>query len=129
MFDQTWKWAGKYRTSEKNIGVQHYLIRESLAQLLDDVRYWMDHQTYAADEIAVRLHHRLVSIHCFPNGNGRHARLMADVLAQRQDVPFFTWGGATLNLARQGEVRLRYIQALQEADKNNIQPLLVFARS
>jgi Fic-DOC domain mobile mystery protein B len=129
MFDQTWKWAGKYRTSEKNIGVQHYLIRESLAQLLDDVRYWIDHQTYAADEIAVRLHHRLVSIHCFPNGNGRHARLIADVLAQRQDVPFFTWGGATHNLARQGEVRLRYIRALQEADRNNIQPLLVFARS
>src|ERR1700676_3342185 len=96
MFDQTWKWAGVYRTTEKNIGVPHHEIRESLATLLGDARYWLEHGTYVPDELAVRFHHRLVSIHPFANGNGRHARLTADVLALRQDRPVFTWGGADL---------------------------------
>jgi Fic-DOC domain mobile mystery protein B len=127
MFDQTWKWAGIYRTTEKNLGIAHYLIRDALGALLGDTRYWLEHQTFPADEIAVRFHHRLVSIHPFANGNGRHARLMADVLARRQDESVFTWGGA--DILAQGDFRRRYINALQAADKNNIEPLLAFARS
>jgi Fic-DOC domain mobile mystery protein B len=127
MFDQTWKWAGKYRTSEKNIGIDHHLLRESLAVLLGDVRYWLEHGTYTPDEIAVRFHHRLVSIHPFPNGNGRHARLIADVVIRRQDWPVFTWGGA--DIVRTGDPRHAYIEGLRAADKNDIQPLLIFARS
>ena len=127
MFDQTWRWAGAYRTTEKNMGVPHHEIRESLAALLGDARYWLEHETYAPDELAVRFHHRLVFIHPFANGNGRHARLMADVLAQRQDRPVFTWGGA--DLVRAGDFRQRYIDALRAADANDIGPLLVFARS
>lgn len=127
MFDQTWKWAGLYRTTEKNIGIPHLQIRESLGALLGDARYWLEHQTFSADEIAVRFHHRLVSIHPFANGNGRHARLMADVLARRQDRPVFTWGRA--DIGSQGDLRRRYIEALQAADKNDIEPLLAFARS
>ncbi len=80
MFDQTWKWAGTYRTTEKNIGIPHYQIRESLSVLLGDARYWMEHQTFQRDEIAIRFHHRLVAIHPFANGNGRHARLNPDFL-------------------------------------------------
>lgn len=127
MFDETWKWAGTYRTSEKNIGVPHHEIRDRLAGLIGDARYWLEHKTHAADELAIRFHHRLVLIHCFANGNGRHARLMADVLAQRQDRPVFTWGGA--NLVSSGDFRRRYIDALQAADAQDIQPLLKFARS
>ena len=127
MFDQTWKWAGTYRTTEKNIGVPHHEIRDRLAALLGDARYWREQGTYAPDELAVRFHHRLVFIHPFANGNGRHARLMADVLAQRQDRPIFTWGGA--DLARAGDFRRRYIDALRAADANDIAPLLAFARS
>jgi len=127
MFDQTWKWAGIYRTTEKNIGIAHYRIREALGVLLGDARYWLEHQTFPPDEIAVRFHHRLVSIHPFANGSGRHARLMADVLARRQARPLFTWGGA--DIVRQGDFRRRYIDALQAADRNDIQPLLAFARS
>jgi Fic-DOC domain mobile mystery protein B len=127
MFDQTWKWAGTYRTTEKNIGVPHHEIRDRLAALLGDARYWLEHGTYAADELAVRFHHRLVSIHPFANGNGRHARLVADVLAQRQNRAVFTWGGA--NLVRAGDFRRRYIDALQAADAHDIGPLLAFARS
>jgi Fic-DOC domain mobile mystery protein B len=127
MFDQTWKWAGLYRTTEKNIGIPHHQIRDALGALLGDARYWLEHHTFPADEMAVRFHHRLVSIHPFANGNGRHARLMADVLVRMQDGPVFTWGGA--DIVAQGDFRRRYIDALQAADKNNIEPLLMFARS
>lgn len=127
MFDQTWKWAGTYRTTEKNIGIPHYQIRESLAGLLGDAHYWVEHRTYEPDELAVRFHHRLVWIHPFANGNGRHARLMADVLAQRQGRPVFTWGGT--DIVKAGDFRRNYIDSLRAADKNDIQPLLVFARS
>ncbi len=127
MFDQTWRWAGVYRTTEKKIGVPHHEIRERLAALLGDARYWVEHGTYPPDELAVRFHHRLVLIHPFANGNGRHARLIADVLAQREGGSVFTWGGA--NLVRGGDFRRRYIDALQAADAGDIGPLLAFARS
>lgn len=127
MFDQTWKWAGRYRTSEKNIGIAYYQIREALVALLGDVRYWIEHATFEPDELAIRFHHRLVLIHPFANGNGRHARLMADVFLERQGIPVFTWGGA--DIARAGDFRRGYIDALRAADKNDIKPLLVFARS
>jgi Fic-DOC domain mobile mystery protein B len=127
MFDQTWKWAGKYRNSEKNIGVPPWQIRDGLGALLGDAHFWVERQTYATDEIAIRFHHRLVLIHPFPNGNGRHARLMADVLAKRQGEPIFTWGG--VDIAKAGDFRKRYIEALQAADKGEIRSLLEFARS
>jgi len=127
MFDQTWKWAGACRSTEKNIGIAHYQIRDALGALLGDARYWLEHKTLPSDEIAVRFHHRLVSIHPFANGNGRHARLMADVLARTQDRPVFTWGGA--DIVQPGDFRRRYIDALQAADKHDINPLLAFARS
>lgn len=127
MFDQTWKWAGLYRTTEKNPGIPHFQIREALAALLGDARYWLEHRTFPPDEIAIRFHHRLVSIHPFANGNGRHARLMADVLARMQNRPVFTWGGA--DIVQPGDFRRRYLDALRAADKNDIGPLLAFARS
>ncbi len=127
MFDQTWKWAGLYRATEKNIGIPHYAIREALAALLGDARYWLDHRTFPPDEIAIRFHHRLVFIHPFANGNGRHGRLMADVLARRQGMPVFTWGGA--DIVQHGDFRRRYIDALRAADQKDIKPLLTFARS
>jgi Fic-DOC domain mobile mystery protein B len=135
MFDQTWKWAGRYRTTEKNIGIPHHQIRDALAVLLADVRFWLEHQTYSPEECAIRFHHRLVAIHCFPNGNGRHARLIADVLMQKLGLPVFTWGGAEgtkaaeKDIAHRGDIRLHYLQALRAADAHDIHPLLLFARS
>jgi Fic-DOC domain mobile mystery protein B len=127
MFDQTWKWAGTYRTTGKNIGIPHYQIREALAILLGDARYWVEHQTFEPNELAIRFHHRLVWIHPFANGNGRHARLMTDVIVRKQGRPVFTWGGA--DIMRAGDFRRSYIDALRAADKNDIRPLLAFARS
>ena len=127
MLGDVWRWAGKVRTSERNLGIPYYEIPVAVRQLLDDAKAWIEHGSYPPDEIAVRFHHRLVQIHPFPNGNGRHARLMADVLAQRQDRAVFTWGGT--DLVRAGDFRRRYIDALQAADAHDIGPLLEFART
>ena len=98
-----------------------------MAILFDDVRYWVENGTYEPDEAAVRLHHRLVAIHPFPNGNGRHARLMADLLIERLGGEPFSWGGDSL--ADVGALRAAYIAALRAADGHDMGPLIAFARS
>jgi len=127
MFGDVWRWAGTFRQTERNIGIEAHRIANDLGMMFDDVRYWVDHQTYPPDEIAVRLHHRLVAIHPFPNGNGRHARLMADLLIERLGGQPFTWGGGSLHDI--GELRRQYIDALRAADNHDISGLLNFARS
>lgn len=127
MFGNTWRWAGTYRGTEKNIGVTPHQIPEALYNLAADTEYWIENSTYPVDEIAARFHHRLVSILPFPNGNGRHARLAADVLLESLDVERFTWGSDNLN--RDGDARSRYLRALREADKGSIAVLLAFART
>lgn len=127
MFAETWRWAGQYRLTEKNIGVGVDQIRERLMALFGDVRYWMENKTYVPDELAVRFHHRLVLIHPFPNGNGRHARLIADILVMKLGDPVFTWGSASL--IEEGLARNQYLAATRLADNGDIQPLLLFARS
>ena len=132
MFGETWQWAGNFRKSDKNIGVDWLKVGVELKNLLDDVRYQVEHATYSPDEIAVRFHHRLVVIHPFPNGNGRHARMMADLLAARLGQPRFTWGSRSLtdaSLIGATDTRHRYIAALQAADARDYAPLLAFARS
>lgn len=126
MLGKVWRWAGKYRTTDRNIGVDRWQIEPDLRALLGDVRYWIEHKTFSPDEIAVRFHHRLVSIHPFPNGNGRHARLAADLLSVQLGIPRFTWGSA--NLVEAAETRRRYVAALRAADNHDIEPLLAFAR-
>jgi Fic-DOC domain mobile mystery protein B len=127
MFGTVWTWAGHYRTSQKNLGLDHWTIRPEIRTLLADSRVWLDKQSYPPDELAVRFHHRLVSIHPFANGNGRLSRLMADLLITDQGGHRFTWGQADLLAA--GEARTRYIQALRAADGQDIAPLVTFARS
>ena len=127
MFDQTWKWAGQYRRTDKNLGIPFHEIRESLAALFGDVRYWIGNQTYSPDETAIRFHHRLVAIHPFPNGNGRHGRLIADALVMKLGRPMFTWGST--NLIQPGESRASYLAALRSADNKDLKPLLAFARA
>jgi Fic-DOC domain mobile mystery protein B len=125
MFNRVW--AGVYRRTERNLGVVNYRIQPELRQIIDDAPYWVAHETYPPDELAVRLHHRLVFVHPFPNGNGRWSRLAADLQIVRQGSPRFTWGRA--NLQAGGDVRRTYIDALRAADEHNLTPLIVFARS
>jgi Fic-DOC domain mobile mystery protein B len=130
MYGEVWKWAGKFRNSEKNIGIHHSQIGIELKKLLDDAQFWIDYQTFTPDEIAIRFKHRLVSIHCFPNGNGRHSRLMADLIVEKIfGRPHFTWGHSHSHLSENNNARISYLQALKLADKNQFQPLIDFARS
>lgn len=126
MFGETWSWAGGYRTSDKNIGVEWQQVGVKLRDLLNDVQYQIEHATYTPDEIATRFHHRLVAIHPFPNGNGRHARMMADLLIQKFGQPRFSWGSKSLTEV--SETRARYIAALRAADGGDIELLLDFVR-
>ncbi|MEX1198314.1 MAG: mobile mystery protein B [Pseudohongiellaceae bacterium] len=127
MFGNVWRWAGKFRQSERNIGVQAYRISMDLRQLLEDCRYWVDHNTYEPDEIAARFSHRLVRIHPFPNGNGRHSRIAADLLLVSLGSERFSWGQA--NLVDANETRRRYIDALHTADRHDYGPFFEFVRS
>lgn len=127
MFGDVWRWAGKFRTSERNIGINHWEIPAALRSLLEDVKAWMEYDAYQPDEIAVRFHHRLVAIHPFANGNGRHARMMADLLIVELGGAPFSWGGRQLH--ETGELRRRYVDALQAADRHDLGPLMAFARS
>ena len=127
MFKDVWRWAGTYRESGKSIGVDPTQISAGLMQLNNDAQYWLKDNVYAPEEIAVRYHHQLVYIHPFPNGNGRHSRLMADVLHTKIGGNAFSWGSKTLTEAN--VTRHAYIEALRAADNYNIEPLLEFASS
>ena len=128
MYNEIWKWAGEFRRTNKNIGVDKHEIGIELKKLLDDASFWIGNSSFPADEVAVRFSHRIVSIHCFSNGNGRHSRLIADIMVSHMfKRPTFTWGSA--NLLSKGEARAAYLAALHQADQGNIAPLVAFARS
>ncbi|MQP25251.1 mobile mystery protein B [Flavobacterium sp. LMO8] len=128
MFGKVWKWAGEFRQSEKNIGVKWINIWTDLKVLLDDTSYWIDNDTFPPDEIAIRFKHRLVNIHCFPNGNGRHSRLMADIIVESIfEKEIFSWHSS--NMVKADEVRKEYIKSIRLADNGDIESLIKFART
>lgn len=128
MFSEVWGWAGTFRRSNKNIGVDKFSIEQELSKLMEDCKYWIANKVYPEDEIAIRYKFRMVSIHPFPNGNGRHSRICGDILvSQILKQPIFSWGGKRIEEA--GETRKNYLEALYKADQGDIGPLLKFARS
>jgi Fic-DOC domain mobile mystery protein B len=128
MYGSVWSWAGKFRKTDKNLGIDKWQIPVALNSLCADTLYWINNETYSPEEIAIRFKHRIVSIHCFSNGNGRHSRFMADIIIHKIfNLPMFTWG--TGDLVHHGDARSTYLTAVREADKNNFQPLMEFARS
>lgn len=128
MYGEVWKWAGEFRRSEKNIGITCTRIGIELRNLLDDTKYWIQNNTYSPEEIAIRFKHRIVSIHCFPNGNGRHSRLMADIIIKSIfGKEIFSWHQSSMVKADQ--TRKEYISSLREADNGNIKPLMKFAKN
>lgn len=127
MFKNVWKWAGEFRQSDKNIGVRYYEVRQTLQTLVDNCKFWIEHKVYSPEEAAIRFKHRLVSIHLFPNGNGRHSRFMGDILLKALDnKQSFTWGGKSL---RQGDDRIAYLKALRKADAGDIEDLIKFSKA
>ena len=128
MYAEVWAWAGEFRKTNKNIGIGKWQIPTELRYLLDVVRYWHENSTYPPDEIEVRFKHGIVSIHCFANGNGRHSRLMADIIIEKiYKLPVFTWGAA--NLSSEGDAPAAYLRAVKAADKGDYSQPLAFARS
>lgn len=127
MYGDVWRWAGTYRRRDTNIGVEWTTIPVALRSMLEDVRAWVEYGTYEPDVLALRFHHRLVQIHVFPNGNGRHARLCADLLARALGGRPFTWGGVALDDV--GAARAAYLDALRamDADRDDVAALLAFA--
>jgi len=128
MYGEVWAWAGKFRNTNKNIGVDRFRVGLELRTLLDDAKYWIKNNTYSPDEITIRFKHRIVAIHCFPNGNGRHSRLIADIISDhifKNDV--YNWGSSSL--IKPDELRKNYIAALKKADQGDISPLVNFAKS
>ncbi|MDQ0590711.1 mobile mystery protein B [Variovorax paradoxus] len=128
MFGKTWKWAGTFRQSDKNIGGDWRQVSTQLRQLLDNTQFWVNDKVFPLDEIAVRFHHRLVLVHAFPNGNGRHARLMTDSLLNQAGGHAFSWGNEG-SLVAGGGVRDSYLDALRTADAGDITKLMAFVRS
>lgn len=128
MFGDVWNWAGQTRHSEKNIGVPRMQIPIQLRQLLEDCKFWIANETYSNEEISIRFKHRLVAIHIFPNGNGRHSRLMGDIIMKHvYSKAIFTWGQG--NLVDKSVVRETYISALKKADGGDFKDLIAFAQS
>lgn len=128
MYRTVWSWAGVYRKTDKNIGIPYWKIPVALNQLLADTLFWAENNTYSPDEMAIRFKHRLVSIHCFSNGNGRHSRLMADLIIDKiYHQPFFSWG--RLSSVPEKQARENYIKAVKAADKEEYSLLIAFARS
>ena len=128
MYADVWKWAGEFRQTNKNIGIDKHKIAIELKQLLDDGLYWIQHNSYSDAEIAIRIKHRIVQIHCFANGNGRHSRLMADIMMEKIfHQPPFTWGAT--NLIKKGDPRSAYLQALKKANAGDYRELIKFAGS
>ena len=128
MYGDVWKWAGEFRKTEKNLGIPWTQIGIELRKLLDDTKYWTVNKAFSPEEIAIRFKHRIVSIHCFANGNGRHSRMMADIIMESIfGREIFSWHQS--NMVKASETRKKYINALKEADKGNIAPLLEFAKN
>jgi len=126
LFGQVWNWAGVYRLTEKNLGVDPLYISVRVRELLHDVRYWVEHDTYPPVEAAARFHHKLVAIHPFPNGNGRLSRIMADVLLEKTyGLPPIDWAGGYA-LQEMNERRDEYIASLRAADAGDYTPLFAF---
>jgi Fic-DOC domain mobile mystery protein B len=126
LFSDVWDWAGTFRRTGKTVGIDPHQIGVHLRQLMDDARYWVDHKTYPASEAAVRLHHRLAYIHPFPNGNGRHARIMADAMLEHvYKTKPIDWAGG-YDLQQMNDRRNAYIAALKAADRDDLGPLLTF---
>lgn len=129
MLGDTWAWAGTYRKSDKNIGCDWLQVSTRVRNLLDNTKYQLEHAVTELDELAIRFHHQLVLVHPFPNGNGRHSRLIADLLLQKMGRVPFSWGsGSYSSLVSQTDLRTAYLTALRAADQGNIAPLLAFAR-
>jgi len=128
MYGDVWRWAGQFRKSNKNIGIEWTQIGVELKTLMDDTKFWIDNETFSPEEISIRFKHRIVAIHCFPNGNGRHSRMLADIAMEHIfGLEIFSWNQS--NMVEADDIRKKYIVALRKADQGDVSELIKFASS
>ena len=128
MYGDVWKWAGRFRNSNKNIGIEWTQIGTELKTLIDDAKFWIDNKTFPPEEVSIRFKHRIVAIHCFPNGNGRHSRMIADIIMENVfGLDIFSWNKS--NMVKADDTRKKYIVALRKADKGDLSELIKFANN
>lgn len=129
MFGDVWTWAGAIRVREMSIGIAPDQIQEQWKMILDDTKWHVENRTWSPAETVLRAHHRTVQIHPFVNGNGRHARLIADELAESLGLgpDAFSWG-RQLDVDT-GDMRAEYLSALRrmDEDRDDAGPLVEFA--
>lgn len=123
MFSDVWEWAGQFRRTQTSIGIQSYLISTELKKLCDDAKFWYTGNSLSLLEQAARIHHRLVWIHPFPNGNGRFARLVSDMYLKGCRGKHPNW---PTNLQENAVERKKYISTLKAADEGNFEPLIAY---
>jgi len=127
MFDDTWEWAGQFRKRDLSIGVDWHKIQVEVKKLADDIEFWGKGKSdLNIFEQSIRIHHRLVKIHPFLNGNGRHARMIADIFLYscRHKMPIWP----SHEIISSTDIRKRYINVLNKADKNDYRPLEKFTK-
>jgi len=128
MYGDVWKWAGEFRKSNKNIGIEWTQIAVELKTLIEDAKFWIDNETFPPEEISIRFKHRIVAIHCFPNGNGRHSRMVADIIMENIfGLDIFSWNKS--NMVKADDTRKKYIVALRKADQGDVSELIKFANN
>ncbi|MDX2361762.1 MAG: mobile mystery protein B [Crocinitomicaceae bacterium] len=128
MYGDVWRWAGQFRKSNKNIGIEWTQIEIELKTLIDDAKYWIVNKIFPPEEISIRFKHRIVAIHCFPNGNGRHSRMLADIAMEYIfGLETFSWNQS--NMFKAYDTRKKYIVALRKADQGDVTQLIKFANN
>lgn len=127
LFGDVWKWAGKFRTVEVNISkIRSYDVGPQLINFFEDAKLWIEGGRMGWDEIAAEMHHRLVCIHPFPNGNGRTTRIFTEYVQRRNNQLITTWKASLSHDPK--ERRKAYIKALQKADKGDFEMLIEFMK-
>lgn len=125
MFGNVWVWAGDFRKSITSIGIEPYKVPYQLGELCADVDAWVHNcDGLGILEQAARIHHRLVLIHPFENGNGRFSRLIADRYLLAFDCKHPNWPYLEDNDA----IRSQYIASLKAADRGDYEPLLTIMK-
>jgi Fic-DOC domain mobile mystery protein B len=127
LFGEVWKWAGKFRTVEVNISkYRHHDVRPQLHNFFEDIKLWISGGKMSWDEISAEMHHRLVTIHPFPNGNGRTTRIFTEYVQKRNQQQVTSWGST--RKIDQKKRRDDYIKALRLADIGDFRALIDFMK-
>lgn len=121
MFGDVWSWAGAFRTRELNIGVPTHAIEAELHTLMEDLRAWERHGVRMLEQGA-RLHHRAVHVHPFLNGNGRWARMLANIWLKLNDEPIVEWQERIIGT--ESAARGEYLRAVKAADRGDYRELI-----